>query len=140
MAILSLHDNDGRDHATSQLLGFTAGLMDHLRISKSKISKWTELEKAKADQVAESYKTKLVKEQSLIDALATDLLSIQLERGLNVENQNHNESSSSSTEEEYDENIVTKTKELKDEMATLKVEVSKLEHEYENREKRLSGT
>lgn len=147
MAILSLYDNDGgRDHhqqssssstSTTTQLGFTTGLIDQLRISKFKMQQWTEYEKSKIDQVAESYRTKLLEEQSSIDALATDLLSIQMERGLNVDN-NHNDSSSK-VEEENDENIVTKTKELEDEMSSLEVEVSKLEHEYGNREKRISG-
>ena len=63
MAPLSIFDNDNDDEEGERFsqsqktptLGFTYALLENIRVSKAKLQRWSEMEKSKADKVAESY-------------------------------------------------------------------------------------
>ena len=91
------------------------------------------MEKAKADAVAETYRQTLQQEQATIDAQATNLLSLQIERGLNVQGNKEEMSDNMS------ESIAARKKILEKTQAMLELEIIKLQTECENREKRVKG-
>lgn len=126
------HHSDS-DHVVQYQPGFTSSLMNSIIVSKSKMSEWAEMEKAKADAVAETYRQTLLQEQASVDAQAANLLSLQIERGLNVQ-QNEEETSDSKSE-----SIAARKKALEKEQAMLELEIIKLQTECENRNKRVKG-
>jgi uncharacterized protein YdaT len=126
------HHSDS-DHAAQYRPGFTSSLMNSIIMSKSKMSEWAEMEKAKADTVAETYSQTLQQEQASIDAQATDLLSLQIERGLHVQ-QNEEEMS-----DRKSESIAARKKALEEKQAMLESEIIKLQTECEYRNKRVKG-
>mmetsp|Transcript_113085 Transcript_113085/g.316008 ORF Transcript_113085/g.316008 Transcript_113085/m.316008 type:complete len:257 (+) Transcript_113085:84-854(+) len=110
--------------------GFTSSLLDKLVVSRSKVEEWVQHEKAKADKVAEAYRQQLMQEQAQIDTKVTNLLAVQLERGLSVKNEG----------EENDENaesIAKRKVALEEQRNMLESEVEKLQTEYQTREKRV---
>lgn len=112
--------------------GFTSSLLDKLVVSRSKVEEWVQHEKAKADKVAEAYRQQLMQEQTQIDTKVTNLLAVQLERGLSVKNEG----------EENDENaesIAKRKVALEEQRNMLESEVEKLQTEYQTREKRVKG-
>jgi len=136
MPPLSFDFHHGERDPLTTTVGFTSSLMNTLVVSRSKMQQWAEFEKAKADKVAESYRLTLIAEQAAIDEQATNILSVQLERGLKVSD----EDESRDNVDVQDNNIVTKKKDLEEEKVSLEEEISKLEQEFENREKRVSDT
>lgn len=127
------HTNSDSDHVFQYQPGFTSSLMNSIIVSKSKMSEWAEMEKAKADAVAETYRQTLQQEQATIDAQATNLLSLQIERGLNVQGNKEEMSDNMS------ESIAARKKILEKTQAMLELEIIKLQTECENREKRVKG-
>lgn len=111
--------------------GFTSTLLDTIAASKSKIEEWAKYEKAKADKAAEDYRQKLMKEQAQIDSKATDLLAIQLDRGLTVK--------SNPEENDTAESVAQKLNSLEEQQGFLESEIEKLKEEYQSREKRVKG-
>jgi hypothetical protein len=135
MPPLSFDFHHGERDPRATTVGITTSLMNTLVVSRSKMQQWAEFEKAKADKVAESYRLHLIEEQAAIDEQATNLLSVQLERGLKVVDGDE----SHDNIDIQDNNIVTKKKDLEEEKVSLEGEISRLEQEFENREKRVSG-
>jgi uncharacterized protein YdaT len=119
------------DHGGQSQLGFTRSLMDTIVISRSKIDEWVEMEKAKADAVAEDYRQKLISEQASIDAQVANLLSVQLERGLSVQNKDKAKNNS--------ESIATRKQALEQQKTALEAEIEKLQVEFDKRDKRVKG-
>jgi septin family protein len=129
------HHGESDSRAATGTVGFTSSLMNTIVVSRSKMQQWAEFEKAKADKVAESYRLKLLEEQASIDAQTADLLSVQLERGLKVVDGDESQECNDIQED----NIVSKKHDLEEEKASLQAEISRLEQDFENREKRVSG-
>jgi hypothetical protein len=121
------------DHVFQYQPGFTSSLMNFIIVSKSKMSEWAEMEKAKADAVAETYRQTLLQEQASIDAQAANLLSLQIERGLNVQETEEERSDSKS------ESIAARKKALGKKQTMLELEIITLQTECENRSKRVKG-
>jgi hypothetical protein len=126
------HHSDS-NHVVQYQPGFTSSLLNSIIVSKSKMSEWSEMEKAKADAVAEAYRQTLLQEQASIDAQAANLLSLQIERGLNVQ-QSEEEASDSKSE-----SIEARKKALGEKQAKLELEIIKLQTECDNRSKRVEG-
>jgi hypothetical protein len=133
MPPLSEHVPLGGYSTVRPQIGFTSSLTDSLVACRSKMQKWAENEKAKADQVAESYRQSLLQEQASIDSQMTTLLAVQLERGLNVDQQQN------SSDNQIESSISTRKQVLEEQRKVLEVEISKLQTEYQNREKRVRG-
>ena len=125
------HSDSG--HVVHYQPGFTSSLINSIIVSKSKMSEWAEMEKAKADAVAETYRQTLRQEQASIDAQAANLLSLQIERGLNVQ-ENEEEMSDNKSE-----SIAARKKVLEKNQAMLELEIIKLQTECENRKKGVKG-
>jgi uncharacterized protein YdaT len=119
------------DHGGQSQPGFTRSLMDAIVISRSKIDEWVEMEKAKADAVAEDYRQKLIAEQASIDAQVANLLAVQLERGLSVQNKDKAKINS--------ESIATRKQALEQKQTALEAEIEKLQVEFDKRDKRVKG-
>lgn len=117
--------------------GFASGLMDTILVSKSKLRNWAEMEKAKADAVAESYRQKLMEEQALIDSKMASLLVVQMERGLNVSSAVVDDSSSRGDDKA--ESIANQKCSLEGQKMELETEIAKLQTEYQKRQKRILG-
>ncbi|KAG7361399.1 chromosome segregation protein Spc25 [Nitzschia inconspicua] len=135
----STHD-DGvleRPHARaggSTSIGFSSALLETIAVSKLKMEGWAQNEMAKADAVAESYRQRLLQEQAEIDARSTELLAIQMERGMRI---NNNENSTSSEEESNDNNIVSRKQALEEQVTAIQIEIMKLTTERDNRQRRI---
>ena len=106
--------------------GFTSGLLETILSSKAKMKRWAEFEKAKADQVAESYRRKLVEEQATIDSQGTCLMAVQMERGLNVNDQN------STNNGDHAESIADKKKALEEQNLMVKMALDQANVDYTN--------
>lgn len=119
------------DYDVRPQTGFSSVLMDKLVASRSRIEEWVQHEKAKAEQAAEEYRQQLMQEKAEIEKKKTDLLAVQLERGLSVKND----------EDEHDnaESIANRKSALEEQRAKLESEVEKLKGEYQTREKRVQG-
>jgi hypothetical protein len=112
--------------------GFTSSLMDTIIVSKSKHNDWAEIQKANIDKEAESYRQMLEQEQKCIDSLVTNLLGVQLERGLNI----HPDDGS---DENHARNLSNRKNALEDEEAKLELDLQQLKSEFITREKRVQG-
>lgn len=120
------------NYAVTPQTGFTSGLLDKLVASRSKVEEWVQHEKAKAEKAAEEYRQQLMQEQSQIDTKITNLLAVQLERGLSV-------TSNEGEEHDNSESIATRKTALEEQRAMLESEIEKLAKEYQNRENRVKG-
>lgn len=125
----SIHHDDG-----NEFTGFTSGLLNSIVVSKSKMDDWVEYQKAKIDEREASFQLKLEQEQKSIDSLVTNLLGVQLERGLSLRQSEEEESSS-----QEDENLSHKKKALQEQQTKLDHDLAKLQSELKNREKRVQG-
>lgn len=85
-AQLSHYDGGGNDDRVKLDLGFTSPLIDNISMFKAKFRKWAECEKSKADLRAESFHDSLIGEQAIIDSQVKKLVSIQRDRGMNINN------------------------------------------------------
>jgi hypothetical protein len=121
------------DHVVQYQPGFTSSLMNSIVMLKSRMSEWAEMEKAKADAVAETFRQTLRQEQASIDAQAANLLSLQIERGLNVQ-ENEEEMIDSKSE-----SIAARKNAMEKKQAMLELENIKLQTECENSKKRVNG-
>ena len=115
-------------------LGFTAGLMQTIAVSKSKFSEWAEVEKANADAAAETYRQALLAEQTFIDKQLANLDSVQAQRGLSNENDASTTSSS-----EHNESIAARKAGLEERRAVIEQEISKLQNELAKKKKDIKG-
>jgi hypothetical protein len=97
------------------------------------MEEWAKHEMAKADAVTESYRQCLMQEQAEIDSRFTELLAIQMERGMRIE-------SDYTTNDENSTNIVSRKQALEEQTTALQIEVMKLTTERSNRERRIRGT
>jgi hypothetical protein len=96
---------------------------------------WVDYQKAKIDQEEESYRLKLQEEQDSIDSLATNILGIQMERGLSVKSQEGSEE----TDQQQAENLSNKKNALEKQLTSLEYDLQKLRPEFKMREKRIQG-
>ncbi|KAL3917634.1 MAG: hypothetical protein SGILL_004624 [Bacillariaceae sp.] len=117
---------------SSSSLGFTSNLMETIAVSKSKMNEWARHEKAKADATAESYRQRLMQEQAVIDAKSTELLAVQMERGMKLEAQNDDDASQDTAD-----NIASRKQALEEETSAVQMEIMKLQTEKENRQGRV---
>jgi hypothetical protein len=99
------------------------------------MEEWSQHEKAKADAVAESYRNCLAQEQAVIDSQATELLAVQMERGMTLLGQNDNEDNKADPQD----NIASRKKALQEQTTNLEIEIMKLQTERDNRERRVHG-
>jgi uncharacterized protein YjbK len=104
-------------------LGFTCSLRETLTLSRCKLDEWVELEKAKADAQAESYRQAHSEQQQRVDRAVTHLLALQLEGGLTV----------NEDERETEKNVVVK------QTRAVQVEITDFEQELEERTGRVEG-
>jgi hypothetical protein len=119
------------NYAVKPQTGFSSELLDKLVMSRSKVEEWVQHEKAKADKVAEDYRQQLMQEQAKVDTKVTNLLAVQLERGLNMKSEGE--------ENDNSESLAKKKVALEEQRTMLESEVEKLEKERQNREKRVKG-
>lgn len=113
--------------------GFTSSLMNTIVVSKSKFNDWVGVQKAKIDKDAETYRQQLEHEQQAIDALVTNLLGVQLERGLNFHPVEGNG-------ESHNQNNSNRKKSLEDERQSLTIDIENLQSEFIIRKQRVQGT
>ncbi|KAG7355813.1 chromosome segregation protein Spc25 [Nitzschia inconspicua] len=124
-----------RPHARAgSSIGFSSALLETIAVSKLKMEGWAQNEMAKADAVAESYRQRLLQEQADIDARSTELLAIQMERGMRI---NNKENSTNSEEESNDNNIVSRKQALEEQVTAIQIEIMKLTTERDNRQRRI---
>jgi hypothetical protein len=131
-------DNDfGRPHArvVAVSTGFTSTLLESIANSKSQMELWAQHEMAKADAVAESYRQCLIQEQAEIDARLTELLTIQMERGMKIDVDTVDKHENS----DNNNNLVSRKQALEEQTTALQIEVMKLTTERDNRERRIRG-
>ena len=114
-------------------LGFTSNLMETIAVSKSKMEEWARHEKAKADAVAEAYRQRLMQEQAVIDAKSTELLAVQMERGMKLETADDEASQNTA------DNIASRKQALEEETSAVQMEIMKLKTEKENRQERVKS-
>lgn len=140
MPPLSLQPDDhdaAVDHGRSSgsiELGFSSNLLETIRDSKSKITAWVDLEKAKADQAAAAYRKRLHEEQAAIDAKVTELRTVQLEVGMNKNDDGNNGNRGL---KDHGDNLAIRKKALEEQTAKIQLEIMKLQTERNNRERRV---
>ena len=122
------------EHTVQDHTGFTSNLLDTIQLSKARMIDWAEGEKAKIDDEAAAYRKKLDYEQGCIDSLATNLLGVQFERGLNTRPEDDE-----GNDQEQNENLANRKVALEKQQAKLESDLSKLKSEYSVREKRVQG-
>jgi Chromosome segregation protein Spc25 len=116
--------------------GFSSALLETIAVSKSKMEEWAQREMAKADAVAESYHQRLLHEQAEIDARSTELLAIQMERGMKIA---MDTATAAASEDESNDNIVSRKQALEEQATALQIEIMKLTTERDNRQRRIRG-
>lgn len=131
-------DNDFRGSnmagLTTTTTGFTSMLLQSIVTSKSKMEEWAQHEKAKADALAESYRQNLMEQQAMIDSKSTELLAVQMERGMKIDINNSNPE-----EDNTEDNLASRKQALEEQMTNMQIEIMKLQAEKENRERRVQG-
>lgn len=129
-------------------LGFTASLLDTIAASKEKFETWVDFEIKQADSRAESFHKTLQQEQHSIDEKVKELMSMQQEMGLEYGTDNSNQpivEKKDTTNCDVNDNaghrtnIASRKKELEEKVDKAQKDVSKLEKEKENKQKRAQG-
>jgi hypothetical protein len=155
------NDQESSSSSSSLLVisGFTSNLLESITSSKARMGGWVEQEKGKADTAAVSYQKRLMEEQTMIDAMAADLLAVQLERGMKIEDiairgrsgdsadhddddqrtNNNNNNYNNNNNNNNSDNIAAKKLVLEQQITQIQIEVMKLQTERDNRDRRVKG-
>jgi len=87
---------DSKNNLSGISLGFTCNLIQKLEDSRRHIDRWVEREKGRADDMEAQFQRTLARQKHNTDRLKTDLLTIELELGAKL-NENNKEVSPSSS-------------------------------------------
>jgi hypothetical protein len=110
---------------------FTTPLRETLLLARSDIDKWAEHYKEQTDVAAESYRTEHASQQANIDKKATRLLSMQLQRGLTVNNSSESKENMEELQNHVDQEIETLRTQLEDKSSTLQgTKISHLDNAF----------
>jgi len=100
-------------------------------------------EKSKADLRAESFHDSLIGEQAIIDSQVKKLVSIQRDRGMNINNciddddrRGRNKETVDDENNDQQKSIASQKKTLEEKSAKVEIDILKLKTERDNREKR----
>lgn len=117
--------------ASSDQLGFTGSLLTTLRESRAKLDAFVDDQMEQADAAAAAHEARVAQEQTLVDAQVSNLLEVELERGLNVNNKGGNDDSTIG--------LAKRREELKQKQDKVKNEIEGLQAKHAEREKDLKG-
>lgn len=113
--------------ASSNQLGFTGSLLTTLRESRAKLDAFVDDQMEQADAAAAAHETRVAQEQSLVDSQVSNLLQVELERGLHVKN------------EENAVGLAKRRKELARQQDGVQQEIQSLLEKQTEQEKNLKG-
>jgi len=116
--------------ASTDQLGFTGSLLTTLRDSRAKLDAFIDDQMELADQRAAEHEARVAQEQTLVDAQVSNLLEVELERGLNV-----NKTGS----EDNTVGLAKRREELARQQEEVRQEVEGLQATQTEREKDLKG-
>ena len=97
------------------------------------------MEKAKADAVAEAYRQTLLLQQTEIDRQLTDLLAVEMERGLTTSEETMTSPSTSDHPHGGELTIAARKQALEEQRQTIEEELVQLQSKVEQRNKSLQG-
>jgi len=117
--------------ASSDQLGFTGSLLTTLRDSKAKLDAFIDDQMEQADAAAAAVEARVAQEQTLVDAQVSNLLEVELERGLNVNNEGGNDDNTVG--------LAKRREELARKQDGTKQEIGVLKAKQTQREKDLKG-
>eukprot|EP00934_Nitzschia_sp_Nitz4_P002026 Nitzschia sp. Nitz4//scaffold3_size479765//244831//245752//NITZ4_000104-RA/size479765-augustus-gene-1.572-mRNA-1//1//CDS//3329550770//2026//frame0 len=110
--------------------GFTSTLFETILASQAKLDQWVAKEKSKVDRMASRYSDQYVEEKAKVDSKVETLLSVQLERGLNIQGDNESKQCANG--------IAAQKKSLDQRQTELQAEITKLQLERESRKNRVN--
>ena len=139
MALQSCDQNSSgvEDHLST--MATLASLSHKITSYKAKLDEWAEKERRMADELVESYQTKLREEQSSIDTHVGDLLAVQLELGLNLQSGKENDQPTEA-EEQQQRSIAARKLAMEKQHDDMTSEILKLQAEMNERGARIKGT
>lgn len=117
--------------ASSDQLGFTGSLLTTLRDSRARLDAFIDDQMEQADAAAAAHEARVAQEQTLVDAQVSNLLEVELERGLNVNNNSGNEDSAVG--------LAKRREELARQQDGVKQEIECLQTKQDEKEKDLKG-
>ena len=109
-------------------LGFTSSLLTTLRASRAKLDAYVEDQMEQADAAAAAHQARVSQEQTLVDAQVSNLLAVELERGLNLHAENDDAVG-----------LAKRRAELARRQGELEQEIEELQEQHKEREKKLRG-
>lgn len=117
--------------SSDQQLGFTSSLLTTLRDSRAKLDAFIDDQMEKTDGEASAHEARCAQEQTLVDAQVSNLLEVELERGMNVNNNEGNEDSRVG--------LAKRREELAHQQDVVKEEIEGLQAKQTEKEKNLKG-
>ena len=115
--------------ASSDQLGFTGSLLTTLRESRAKLDAFVDDQMEQADAAAAAHEARVAQEQTFVDTQVSNLLQVELERGLNVDNKN----------KESAVGLAKRREELARQQDGVKQEIQSLQAKQTEQEKNLKG-
>jgi hypothetical protein len=127
----------------NKYLGFSSRLTDKLAKCRGEVEQWVDREKKLANGMEETYQQTLLNEQSAIDTLEEQLLSVQFQLGINIkENQHPNQQQQQQHEKNTSSpkiGIAQRQQRLLEEQQRLQSDIARLKEEKQERDQRIKG-
>ena len=115
--------------ASSDQLGFTSSLLTTLRESRAQLDAFIDDQMEQADAAAAAHEARVSQEQTLVDAQVSNLLAVELERGLNLREGNKDNTIG----------LAKRREELARQQDGLKQEIDELQAKVSEQKKELKG-